>query len=137
MPLTYSFDINTFDFDVIHRWLAGTYWSPGITKERVIRGFQHSSIVIGAFEGVRQVGVGRCITDTTRFAYIADVFVDRDFRKQGIARQMVTAILAHPDVSDADRCFLFTKDAHGVYQPIGFGSHPNPDHLMVRRKPLS
>jgi hypothetical protein len=49
---------------------------------------------------------------------------------------MVRSILSHPKVADADRVFLFTRDAHGVYQALGFGPHPAPEDLMVRRKPV-
>jgi predicted GNAT family acetyltransferase len=135
MQIHYSFDINAFDFETVHQWLSTTYWSAGITKERIIQGFQNTSIVIGAFSEGHQVGVARCITDTTRFAYIADVFVSPEHRGKGIARQMVKALLSHPKAADADRAILFTQDAHGVYQSLGFGPHEHPEHLMVRRKP--
>jgi len=134
MNESYSFDIEAFDFDAIHEWLSQTYWSPGISKERIQQGFRNSTVVIGAFSDGKQVGVARCLSDTTRFAYIADVYVHPSFRGRGIARKMVSELLCHPKVADADKCYLFTKDAHEVYKKIGFGPFPTPNTIMTRKK---
>jgi ribosomal protein S18 acetylase RimI-like enzyme len=129
----YTFDVSRFDFAVIHEWLSQTYWSPGIERERVEKGFRNSSVVVGAFIGSNQIGAGRCISDTTRFAYIADIFVHPSFRHQGIARKMVEELLNHPSVADVTACFLFTKDAHDVYYKQGFEIYPMPERLMMRK----
>jgi GNAT superfamily N-acetyltransferase len=132
--MQYSHDINQLDFATVHDWLSQVYWSPGISRERVERAFRSSAIVIGAFAGNQQVGVARCVTDTVRFAYIADVYVAESHRRQGIATEMVRRLLAHPLAADADSCYLLTKDAHDVYRPLGFEVYPLPDRLMARRK---
>lgn len=133
--LTYSFDPAKLDFATIHGWLTGTYWSPGISRERVEKGFRASTLVIGCYTADgRQIGVGRCISDTTRFAYFADVFVSDEFRGQGIARSMIGRFLQHPLLEGVEVQYLFTQDAHGVYAPLGFGSHPHPERLMYRCK---
>ncbi len=134
MSRTYSFDPSDFDFAVIQRWLAATYWSPSITRERVEKGFRASTLCIGAFEQGRQVAVARCVSDTTRFAYVADVYVDEAFRKQGIAKEMVKRLMEHPLVSDCDKWYLHTVDAHKVYAELGFRLFPHPERVMVRER---
>jgi N-acetylglutamate synthase-like GNAT family acetyltransferase len=133
MTLTYDFDLARFDFAAIHAWMASTYWSEGISRERVERGFRASALCVGAFQEGKQVGVARCVSDTTRFAYVADVFVDEAYRRQGIARQMVREMMAHPLLSDVDSWYLITQDAQGVYAEIGFTPITNPERFMVYR----
>jgi GNAT superfamily N-acetyltransferase len=137
MDISYSFDLAKLDFATIHSWLTGTYWSPGISRERVEKGFRSSTVVIGCYaaDGT-QIGVARCLSDTTRFAYFSDVFVSETWRGHGIAREMVRRLLQHPDVGGAERHFLMTEDAHNVYRPLGFENYPHPDRLMYRSKTL-
>lgn len=85
MTLTYDFDLAHFDFATIHTWMALTYWSAGISRERVEQGFRASALCVGAFHEGKQVGTARCVSDTTRFAYVADVYVEEAYRRQGIA----------------------------------------------------
>ena len=134
MPHDFSFDLAAFDFASIKHWLASTYWSPGISRERVEKGFRASTLCIGAFVGGRQIAVARCVSDTTRFAYVADVFVDEAFRKQGIAKAMVKRLMEHPLVSDCDKWYLHTVDAHGVYAELGYKLFPHPERVMVWEK---
>ena len=134
MSRTYSFVLSDFDFEAIQRWLTATYWSPGISRERVEKGFRASTLCIGAFDQGRQIAVARCVSDTTRFAYIADVYVDEAFRGQGIAREMVARLMAHPLTADTDKWYLHTVDAHQVYAGLGFKLFPHPERVMVREK---
>jgi GNAT superfamily N-acetyltransferase len=133
MSPRFSFDLAEFDFPLVQSWLASTYWSPEIPLERVKRGFEASTLCVGAFLGTQQVGCARCLSDTTRFSYLADVFVDPAHRGQGIARSMVQQLLAHPLVSDTDMNLLLTRDAHDVYRPLGFAVFPGPDRVMFRK----
>ena len=130
----YSYNLDGFDFARIQSWLATTYWSPGISLERVINGFKASSLAVGAFHDGQQIGVARALSDTTRFAYIADVFVHTEYRGQGIAREMTRLLLEHPLLSDADCCYLLTDTAHGVYEALGFRVPAVQGKLMYRQK---
>src|ERR1700722_709635 len=123
------------DFEAVHTWLAGTYWSPGISREQVERGARHSTIVVGAFEKETgaQAGFLRVVSDTTRFAWICDVFVDSAHRSKGLARQMVRFAVEHPDLVDVSRWILATRDAHDVYRSAGFGPLPEPSRWMQYR----
>jgi len=108
------------DFERVHAWLAGSYWSPGVSREKVERGAQYSSLVICAFDGDRQVGYTRIVSDRASFAWVCDVFVDQEYRGRGIAKAMVRYALDHPEHQDLRRWVLATKDAHGVYAECGF-----------------
>lgn len=135
--IRYSFDIAEFDFVRIHRWLASTYWSPDIPAARVEKGFRASTLAIGAFIDGMQVGVGRALTDTTRFGYLCDIFVDPDHRRLGIARSMAQHLVDHPLMADIDACYLLTLDAQDVYAGIGFQIADVQGRMMVRRRSSS
>lgn len=118
----------------VHGWLAGSYWSPGIARETVERAIAGSHC-LGAYDGDRQVGFARAITDHATFAWIADVFVDEGARGSGVGRRMVGWFLDHPRLAGIRRVGLVTADAHGVYEALGFHALLRPDRYMERLSP--
>ncbi len=66
------------------------------------------------------MGYARAISDATRYAYIRDVYVNENFRKQGVGQAMIKFILNHPKLKDVYQWLLITKDAHNVYSTAGF-----------------
>ena len=130
-----STDPARLDFDVIHGFLATSYWSPGIPRETVERAAR-GSFAFGLYEtsgnGARQVGYARVITDRTTFAYLADVFVLPEHRGQGLARWLVEVITAHPELQGLRRWMLVTRDAHALYAQVGFAPLAAPERVMER-----
>ncbi|MBC8064214.1 MAG: GNAT family N-acetyltransferase [Chlorobia bacterium] len=126
--------IENTDFDRVHPWLASSYWSPGIARDRVERAAENSSLVINAFLDAKQVGYCRVVSDRTTFAYLCDVFVDDDARGQGVAQAMVELALAHPEHQNLRRWLLATHDAHSLYAKFGFELLPNPERWMIIRQ---
>lgn len=125
---------NNMDFDKVTYLLSDTYWSKGISKQEVMKGASNSALVLGVFnEAHEQIGYSRVISDKTRFAYILDVIVDEAYRKQGVGQAMVNFILTHPELDDVYQWLLITKDAHGVYQKVGFGPVKQPGGWMEIR----
>ena len=133
MSLSFIFDLAQFDFAQVHQWLAATYWSPGISREKVEKGFRASTLCVAAFAEDHMAGVARCISDTTRFAYVADVYVAAEYRKRGIAREMVRRLMEHPKLKNVESWYLLTEDAQGVYTGLGFKQFPYPERFMVCR----
>jgi len=125
--------IEPVDFATVHSWLTTTYWSPGISRERVEKAARGSSLVIGAYDddGL-QVGYCRIVSDRTTFAWVCDVFVSPSSRGIGVAKAMVRYALEHPDHQGLRRWLLATKDAHEIYRTCGFEALPMPERWMVR-----
>ena len=115
-----SADHARLDVAAIHAFLNTSYWAAGRSREVVERSIRQS-LCFGAYDGVMQVGFGRVITDQAVFAYLADVFVIEAYRGRGIGRALVAAMLADPRLAGVQQFFLRTRDAHGVYVPLGFG----------------
>jgi len=133
-PFEITTDPSRFDLDQIWRWLSGSYWATGIPRalvERSIRG----ALCFGILEGRRQVGLARVITDRATFAYLADVFVDESARGRGLARWLMQAILAHPELQGLRRWLLATRDAHRLYAGAGFRPLAHPEVFMEINRP--
>jgi len=122
------------DFDRATEMLKGAHWCIGIGKDEVIQGAVNSALLVGVFNSDNdQIGFSRVVSDKTRFAYILDVVLDENYRKQGIGQSMIKYILNHPDLKDVYQWVLLTKDAHGVYKKVGFKPIANPDGWMEIR----
>ncbi len=114
-----SDDKSLLDLDVIHGFLAGSYWSEGIPRELLERAIENS-ISFGVYESGRQVGFARVITDRATFAYLADVFVLESYRGRGLGKRLMQVIMSHPELHGLRRWHLVTRDAHGLYRRFGF-----------------
>jgi len=134
VEITLSDDAALLQIERIHGWLASSYWSPGIAREKVEKAIAGSHC-LGAYRGGAQVGFARMITDHATFAWLADVWVDESVRGEGIGRRMVQWFLDHPDFSDLRRIGLVTMDAHGVYAALGFHPPVRPERFMERLAP--
>ena len=127
-------DKTRLQVDRVHAWLASSYWSPGIAREVVDRAIAGSHC-LGAYEGGKQIGFARMITDHATFAWLADVWVVEQARGKGVGRAMVDWFLNHPDFQGLRRIGLVTADAHGVYAAAGFHPLVRPDRYMERLAP--
>ncbi len=127
--------LKRFDFAEVHGWLSGAYWSVGITRREVEHGFAASTLVVGAYQGARQVGCLRVVSDRTRFAYLMDVFVAPAARRRGLARALVLFALDHPSLRLVYQWNLATDDAHDVYAALGFAAPQRPERYMVLSRP--
>ncbi|HYM35325.1 MAG TPA: GNAT family N-acetyltransferase [Steroidobacteraceae bacterium] len=128
-PFSVSTDRSRLDIDVIHGFLTRSYWSPGISRELVVRAIDHS-LCFGLFHEDAQIGFARAITDCATFAYLADVFVLEEWRGRDLSKFMMECIKSHPDMRNLRRWLLATKDAHGLYKQFGFTVIKNPERLM-------
>jgi GNAT superfamily N-acetyltransferase len=123
-----SCDLARMDVDAVHRYLSQVYWSKGIPREVVERSMQNS-LCFGVFCGEDQVGFARVITDFATFAYIADVFVLELHRGRGLATWLMQFVMKHPRLQGLRRWPLATRDAHGLYEKVGF-KVLNPNRWM-------
>lgn len=117
--LEVSDDRARLDLDVIHGYLARSYWAPGIPRALVARSLEHS-LAFGAYLDGRQIGFARVVTDRATFAWLADVFVLEEHRGKGVSKRMLECVLSHPELQGLRRFLLATRDAHTLYERYGF-----------------
>lgn len=127
-------ELDDMDVDAVHAFLRRSYWSPGVPRavvERALRG----ALCFGLFKDGAQVGLARVITDRATFAYLSDVYVLEEHRGRGLAKWLVRVILAHPDLQGLRRFVLATKDAHGLYEKLGFSPLAHPEMFLEIFRP--
>ncbi len=127
---TISTDPRRLDLDLIHRFLAGSYWAQGRALERVVKSIEQS-LPFGLYHGEVQVGFARVLTDYVVLAYLADVFVLEAHRGKGLGAWLVRVVTSHPELQQIRRWLLGTRDAHELYRKFGF-VEPRPGVLMER-----
>lgn len=125
------------DIEVIHQYLARSYWSPGIDKTVVERAVKYS-VSFGLYHLKKQIGFARVVTDFTSIGYLADVFVLDEYQGRGLGSLLIKTILRHPSLIHLRKWMLATQDAHAFYHKFEFTSLPNPeDYLECRHSPES
>jgi GNAT superfamily N-acetyltransferase len=127
--LTLSTDSRRLDLDAICTLLAGVFWAEHRSRTTIRRSLEHS-LVFGVYDGDRQVAMARVISDFATFAWVDDVIVQEDYRGRGIGKWLMEAILAHPDLKGLRRWALVTRDAHNLYQLVGFTPLQKPERWM-------
>jgi len=121
-------NVSKLDVNVIHHYLSEeSYWAKGIPMYVVERSIANS-LCFGLFINDEQIGFARLITDKATFAYLADVFILREHRGKGLSKWLMKTIQAHPELQNLRRWLLTTKDAHGLYEQLGWVKVPE-DYL--------
>ena len=130
---TVSCDPALLDLDVIHGFLAQSYWAKSIPRDLVERSVRNSLCGGVYFEG-KQVGFARIVSDRSTFAYLCDVFILPEHRGHGLSKALVAAIKEHPELQGLRRWMLITVDAQGLYAQFGFKTVPQPErHMEIHR----
>ena len=133
-PIVVDSDPERLDVAVVHGFLTDSYWAKGIPVETVRRSIRNS-LCFGLYEGSRQIGFARVVTDRATFAYLADVFVLESHRGRGLALRLMDAVTSHPSLQGLRRWVLATQDAHGLYAKYGFTPLAAPERFMERHDP--
>jgi nitroimidazol reductase NimA-like FMN-containing flavoprotein (pyridoxamine 5'-phosphate oxidase superfamily)/GNAT superfamily N-acetyltransferase len=130
-----STDAARLDLDVIHNFLARkSYWAEGVPREVVARSIANS-LCFGVYDGARQVGFARVISDYATYAYLADVFVLAPYRGRGISKALMATVTSHPHLQGLRLWTLRTADAHELYKKFGFTAPSRPERQMERFDP--
>ena len=121
------------DITALHAILTTTYWSPGIPRDLVAKACAHSLCAVARDDAGALTGFARIVTDRATFAWLCDVVVLPGHQGKGIARALVRAFRDDPELRGLRRWLLGTRDAHGVYAPLGFAPIAEPARLMEIR----
>lgn len=134
-----SFRISTdpalLDLEVIYHYLSTeSYWAQGIPFETFKTSVDHS-LNFGLYDGDRQIGYARIVSDFATVAYLGDVFVLSEYRGRGLSKWLMATVMAHPNLQGLRRWILLTRDAHGLYKQHGWQTIASPDRWMEKHQP--
>jgi GNAT superfamily N-acetyltransferase len=106
--------------------LSDTYWNavpgrPPVEPARIAQAQRGSQAWVGAVgpDG-RLLATARAVSDGAKAAWIYDVSVDEPLRRGGLGTALMRLLLEHPAVRGASLVHLWTKDARGFYERMGF-----------------
>jgi len=130
-------EFENMDIAAIHDFLSKeSYWAIGIPLETVETSLKNS-FCVGVFDDKIQIGFARFITDYATFAYLADVYVLKEYRGKGLSKMLIKYIMDLEWTKGLRRMLLATLDAHSLYKRFGFQSPENPEWLMeIKRNNL-
>ncbi len=139
-PFLITCDKDKVDVRAVHAFLSTSYWSPEIPIATVQKAVDSSlcfSVLHKEKEqtDAKQIGFARVISDQATFAYLCDVYILAQYRGQGLAKSLVDAVLAHPQLQGLRRFLLATRDAHGLYKKSGFVELAKPESFLEIYRP--
>lgn len=124
-----STDPARLDVGAIHAALTSSYWAHGISRDLVTRAIEHS-LCFGVYDADKQVGFARVVTDYSTFGYLADVYVNAEYRGQGLGNWLLETVRSHPDLVALRRFLLATRDEHTLYRRHSFAPLVHPERFM-------
>ncbi|MBB3108778.1 GNAT superfamily N-acetyltransferase [Paenibacillus phyllosphaerae] len=121
-----SDDKARLDLDRIGQLLSTSYWAKQRAADVIAQSIANS-VCYGIYEGERQVGFARVVTDYATVFYLCDVIIDEAHRGNGLGKQLMACII---EQYGGLHGLLGTLDAHGLYEQYGFRQN---ERLMNRR----
>jgi len=128
-----STDPSLLNLDAVHGFLQRSYWASERPLETIKRSVE-GSLNFGLYQPKdrRQVGFARVVTDFATFAWLCDVFIDEAHRGQGLGVWLMETVVEHPELRCMRLWMLGTRDAHGLYEKIGFTPLGAPEKWMQK-----
>jgi Acetyltransferase (GNAT) family. len=127
-----STDKDKLNFELIFNFLSSSYWGKNYTFYSVKKSVENS-LCFGMFFNEKQIGFARVITDYTRFAYLADVFIVEEQRGRGLGKMLLEYVFNFPSLTEVGKWMLATADAAELYAKFGFSTLTNPNKYMEKK----
>ena len=115
---TVTTDLHGLDLDFVVSALQSA-WRKGVTPERIADAFANS-LCFGMFDGDKQIGCVRVVTDRTFVSWVCDLFLDPAYRGKRLGRWLMECVMEHPDLVHTRLVFSAVPEAAGFYERIGF-----------------
>jgi len=92
---------------------------PTHDNERIEQMFQHSNVIVTAWDNDLLVGVARSITDWVWACYLSDLAVREEYKKIGIGKQLIN--MTREKVGNQSMVLLLSVPSAMEYYPkVGF-----------------
>jgi predicted GNAT family N-acyltransferase len=107
----------------LYQLFDGEWWTKGRELPDIEKMLAHSDVIIGFAESEsgRLVAFARLITDYVYKALLLDVIVAEEYREQGLGKQLLEAVIHHPDLEGVRHIELYClPEVAGFYKQWGF-----------------
>jgi GNAT superfamily N-acetyltransferase len=113
-------DSERIDREAVHRYLSEeSYWAKGRSRDVQDALIDGAARVVGLYDGSRQIGFSRTLSDGHAQSYLADVYVLEEHRGRGLGGELVRFSVDEGPFAHT-KWFLHTADAHELYRKFGF-----------------
>jgi aralkylamine N-acetyltransferase len=116
--------INSADPEQLKALYIGAGWlevSDSQTPEFLNHIIQDSAVFIGAFHKEKLIGMGRALSDLSSDAYIQDLTVLKEYRRKGVGKRIVQALIIELQKSGVDWIGLIAEPgAAPFFNALGF-----------------
>lgn len=111
------------------------WWDEQCSPDQVSRLIANSFYFLTAWDDGNLVGMGRVISDSFSDAYIQDVFVDENYRKQGIAGKLVGRLTDYCLENNIQWIGLIAAPGSvGIYEHLGFQKMIDHTPMLLQKK---
>lgn len=129
--ITYKDDQIPSSESIVELYRDAGLQRPLIDLERITKMYQHSDIVVTAWDKNDLIGIARSITDFCYSCYLADLAVRKSYQGQGVAKNLVN--LTKNIVGIQTTLLLLSSDnAIDFYKKIGFEHIPHKAFMIKR-----
>jgi spermidine synthase len=120
--IKYKFKIEDNDYlKVCDLYKMSGWWKKPCSFEQVYKLVSGSFCFITVWKGDELIGMGRALSDAFNDAYIQDIFVDKNYRKKGIATNIVKKLINYCSSKNIRWIALIAAPGSvGVYKKSGF-----------------
>ncbi|WP_299488226.1 GNAT family N-acetyltransferase [Acaryochloris sp. IP29b_bin.137] len=113
---------------------VGAFWAGERQLEDWAIAIAHSFPIISVWDHPELIGFARATSDGIYRAMIWDVVIHPDYRGQGLGRQLVQTLLAHPHMNRVERIYLATTHQQRFYEQIGFVCNSSTTMVLTQQR---
>lgn len=124
MNITYSTTIIPETQQIIEVYDSAGLVRPTKDFDRIKKMYEHSNLVVSAWDGSQLVGIARTLADFCYVCYLADLAVQQEYKGKGIGKQLIK--LTKDIVGEQSTLILLSAAGALTYYPhIGMQSITN------------
>ncbi|HVV73142.1 MAG TPA: GNAT family N-acetyltransferase [Verrucomicrobiae bacterium] len=113
-PINYKLDVIPSPEAVMELYADAGLRRPE-DRDRIMRMYSHSNLVVTAWDKDRLVGVARALTDFCFCCYLSDLAVRKQYQHHGIGRELIR--LTKEKIGDESMLLLLSAPAAMEYYP--------------------
>jgi spermidine synthase len=120
--ISYKFNIEEKDYlKICDLYKIAGWWKESCSSEQISKLISGSFCFLSAWNEDKLVGFGRVISDGFNDGYIQDVYVVENFRKQGIAGNIISKLTEYCKEKNINWIALIAaKGSVTLYEKLGF-----------------
>lgn len=131
MELTYRTDITPAVDQIIEVYNSSGIIRPTADVDRIAQMYQHSNLIVSAWNKEQLVGISRALTDFCYCCYLSDLAVRKEYQSSGIGKKMI-ALTKEIIGEQTALLLLAAPSAMDYYPKVGFTKIDNA--FLIKRK---